>query len=470
MTSSIATVSPKAASTNSPMAPSSEVSRSRANTTNTATSVHSARTRADSNSTGKAVPTQPQNTPTESIASDVVQLQRSHLHSRGVPNLHDPDFGEELKRIQEEKPGEFFEGPTGVPENTPMASECCGASDGGDTPKSRFHPTKLDLPTIDVKLEQLPPPLSSKFTSPDSSIVGDGHTRRVTNGGSRNISSPTAMPPPKTPERPIDTEVRIRVTPPSHQVGMPRSVYPEGSIEGVREAQDWAHDIQQDVYRDLTRLANLAVDDEQRDNSMTAEQHYHRRLNLLLNDADMRFAYGNVGLAPIPSIAAEPGTPPPSEVKRAANPPFTVKYVNSIEFNELCKKVESLRQMNSQLTEMHAATSKELREFKTTATEEITYLQGEVDRLKYGHCYPPTSVADSFMTVKGDDQVYQASSNGCAISEPDNDNENDNYNGNDKVERVNADEQENSGSEEVDEMINKTNGLKINGVAKTSEM
>jgi hypothetical protein len=88
------------------------------------------------------------------------------------PNLHDPGFGEQLKRIQEEKPGEFFEGPTGVPENTPFMSEAGTL----DSPRTNTFPRFIDLPQINERLEQLPAPASSRFTSPTPSTIGDGHS------------------------------------------------------------------------------------------------------------------------------------------------------------------------------------------------------------------------------------------------------------------------------------------------------
>jgi hypothetical protein len=108
-------------------------------------------------------PRAPHNTPTASALNDFPNLTRSTFS---------PFEG--LQRIQEETPGTFFEAYTTVPENTEIYSP----SDNG-TPRTNLHATELNLPDIDEKLEQLPPPASSKFSTPTHSIAGDDHGEQL---------------------------------------------------------------------------------------------------------------------------------------------------------------------------------------------------------------------------------------------------------------------------------------------------
>ena len=55
-------------------------------------------------------------------------------------------------------------------------------------------------------------------------------------------------------------------------------------VDGVLEHTDWAFDIEQDLDRNLTRLANLAQDDHHRDPTYTAQEHYHKRLVRILKN------------------------------------------------------------------------------------------------------------------------------------------------------------------------------------------
>jgi ribosomal protein L29 len=128
---------------------------------------------------------------------------------------------------------------------------------------------------------------------------------------------------------------------------------------GVREHSDWANDIEQDIERDLARLANLSVDDHQRDPSKSADEHYRNRLNLLLNDKGQRFLYGNIGHTTMPSTA-EPGTPVHNRPKS-----ISAAYVNRSEFVEVKEKVDSLTQLVRQLADMHSQSQKEINALKS---------------------------------------------------------------------------------------------------------
>jgi hypothetical protein len=106
-------------------------------------------------------PAAPYNTPTPSILQgDLSSLSR-------------PPPLEGIAKIQEEAPGRFFEADSAAPENTPATSVRGMHSPDCDTPRTNFHATVIDLPEINEKLEQLPPPASSKWSSPPPSIAGD---------------------------------------------------------------------------------------------------------------------------------------------------------------------------------------------------------------------------------------------------------------------------------------------------------
>ena len=75
------------------------------------------------------------------------------------------------------------------------------------------------------------------------------------------------------------------------------------------EHADWHDDIEQDLDRDLTRLANLAEDDHQRDPRISAADHYNKRLNLLLNQKHRRFQFDEHGQTSPNSCKAEPASP-----------------------------------------------------------------------------------------------------------------------------------------------------------------
>lgn len=85
-----------------------------------------------------------------------------------------PGLGERLERVYEENPGLFFEGPTEVPGNTPKTSQYVASS--CSSPKSdriSLYPTVLNLPHLHERLELLPPPAASRFSSPPSSVAGE---------------------------------------------------------------------------------------------------------------------------------------------------------------------------------------------------------------------------------------------------------------------------------------------------------
>jgi hypothetical protein len=153
---------------------------------------------------------------------------------------------------------------------------------------------------------------------------------------------------------------------PSGSAPKPKPPGPLSSLKefpgGVREHSDWANDIVQDVGRDLTRLANLAVDDNKRDPTKSIESHYRFRLNLLLNDKNQKIMYGNVSEVPIPSTA-EPGTPSTAVARRPAS--VHANYINWSEFKELKERVDNLNRLVKQLSDMHSYSQKEINILKT---------------------------------------------------------------------------------------------------------
>jgi hypothetical protein len=153
----------------------------------------------------------------------------------------------------------------------------------------------------------------------------------------------------------------------------------DGAV-GVLEHNDWSGDIVGDVGRNITRLANLAVDDHQRDPSRSAEAHYRHRLRLLLNDKTQRFLYGDVGLAPLPSTV-EPSTP--THLKDGT---VHATYVNSYECNLLSQKVESMNQLIKQLMNMHHDSEEKIKALemdRDNENKDITLLKAEVLVLKH---------------------------------------------------------------------------------------
>lgn len=131
---------------------------------------------------------------------------------------------------------------------------------------------------------------------------------------------------------------------------------------GVREHSDWANDIVQDVGRDLTRLANLAVDDNKRDPTKTIHEHYKFRLDLLLNDKNQRIVYGNIGEVPLPATA-EPAASSAAIARRPSS--VHANYVNWSEFKELKDRVDDLNRLVKQLAEMHSHSQKEISMLKS---------------------------------------------------------------------------------------------------------
>jgi HAMP domain-containing protein len=176
---------------------------------------------------------------------------------------------------------------------------------------------------------------------------------------------------PKTPEQMISPPIGPVVPLRSSPTGL------DGAV-GVREHTDWARDIEGDVERDITRLANLAVDDSQRDPSRTAEAHYRHRLGLLLNGENQRFRFGDIGLAPLPSTV-EPSTP--THAKEGSGGKFHANYVTSYEFNLLSQKVESMSQLLKQLMDMHHESEEKIKVLQVDrdkAIDDITLVKAQV--------------------------------------------------------------------------------------------
>lgn len=197
----------------------------------------------------------PYNTPTtRSLAGDV---QESSVNLQAVTQTLDA-----VQEVHNEAADDGH--PPRVPENTP----CHG------TPNSHFRAAFHNLPSIDEKLENLPPPVISPTSctsrSPCSSIAGEQASRPDT------------------------------ITP----VHVPLTVEnPAKNLDDVREHSDWHENIEGDLDRDFVRLANLANDDFQRDPSITAADHYHRRLLKLLSNSNRKYIITELGEAVVSTMA-----------------------------------------------------------------------------------------------------------------------------------------------------------------------
>lgn len=201
----------------------------------------------------------PFNTPaSRSLASDLVPTP---LNLNAVTQTLDA-----VQELHNETADDYHQ--PAVPLNTP----CHGS------PNSYIRATIHSLPTIDEKLEKLPPPVASPTSptsptscasfSPTSSVAGE-------QASSPHAPSPLRLPP----------------------------LTAENLLDGVRENTDWHDTIEEDMDRDLTRLANLANDDFQRDPSLTAADHYHRRLLKLLSSANRKYMITELGEAVVSTMA-----------------------------------------------------------------------------------------------------------------------------------------------------------------------
>ena len=99
------------------------------------------------------------------------------------------------------------------------------------------------------------------------------------------------------------------------------------------EHTDWHDDIEQDLDRDLTRLANLAEDDHQRDPSKTAAYYYNKRLNTLLKHRNRRYHIDENGHASPTSFTAEPASP------------LKLHSIHPYRFDQLSSQVEELTRL-----------------------------------------------------------------------------------------------------------------------------
>ena len=232
--------------------------------------------------------------------------------------------------------------PLRVPENTP----CHG------TPNSHLRATFHNLPSIDEKLENLPPavtsPISCTSRSPRSSIAGEqgepfglisvalGSPRGFVNA---NLSDKATIGSLLAASRPdTTTPVHVPLTVES----------PAKNLDGVREHSDWHENIEGDLDRDFVRLANLANDDFQRDPSITAADHYHQRLLKLLSNSNRKYIITELGEA-VTSTMAEHGSL--AEVKP--------NIVTNYEFQILERKVGNVESVLTTLLTLLAKGSNE---------------------------------------------------------------------------------------------------------------
>lgn len=161
---------------------------------------------------------------------------------------------------------------------------------------------------------------------------------------------------------------------PKPNTASPLSVVKEQSQDeeqpqgGVREHSDWAESVIADLHRGLTRLSNLADDDEKRDPSKTRQVHYKDRLNLVLNDSSQPITYGPIGDVPYPAPEPVLSTAAVARLP-ASSPSVHANYVSWSEFKELKDRVDDLNRLVKQLTDMHSHSQKEINMLKSEASK-----------------------------------------------------------------------------------------------------
>ncbi|KAF2807600.1 uncharacterized protein BDZ99DRAFT_464538 [Mytilinidion resinicola] len=252
-------------------------------------------------------PSDPYNTPvTRSVFGDQPHPGGKHV-ALDEPGLHRVDSTlSAVQDLHNETVDDELHCPT-VPDNTP----CHGSP-------SSFRYTMRNLPTIDEKLENLPAAINSNASvtscSPPPSLTGE-----------RGQATPRALlsPLPYNPLTPVDPFV------PHVAQDMP----------GVRENTDWHENIEEELDRDLTRLANLANDDFQKDPSVTAAEHYHRRLLRLISNSNRRYVISQLGEAIPSATMAERGNL--ADIRPA--------MVTNYEFQVLRSKVHDIQSVFSGL-------------------------------------------------------------------------------------------------------------------------
>lgn len=86
-------------------------------------------------------------------------------------------LGDAVTQFKEDTPGQFYEGDTDVPDNTPCTTDAASIAGTDDpaTPRSQ-RSTAPDLPRVTERLEDLPVRLTSRFSSPTPSVFGGSST------------------------------------------------------------------------------------------------------------------------------------------------------------------------------------------------------------------------------------------------------------------------------------------------------
>ncbi|KAI9691389.1 MAG: hypothetical protein M1820_009692 [Bogoriella megaspora] len=210
----------------------------------------------------------------------------------GRSSEHSPDLDDVDERLATTALNDPLGLPTIVPDNTPHSS----------TPASHYRATISNLPSIDEKIEQLPPirvPSSYAASSraDNNSEVEHGDVPIIF-GRRNSVRSATSPQMLTYPDEGADKPLR-------------RSVSATTTNTGVREHSDWHDEVMAGTCRDLLRLRNLADDDHDRDPSKSANEHFTCRLLSCLHkssrngpyESDAEYlAYEMSGLSPLPSI------------------------------------------------------------------------------------------------------------------------------------------------------------------------
>jgi hypothetical protein len=168
--------------------------------------------------------------------------------------------------------------------------------------------------------------------------------------------------------------------------------------ERMPEHTDWAAEIEAEVQRALACLANLANDDFQGDPSLTAEQHYHKRLSKLLNDTTLQFAFGDVGKPPMPAPDSTPRkamqpankdkdmsvkSPPTVPVSAPQLAPLPVTgYANASDVNKLFHHVNDVVRATNRSTDHQNKAAQNVKTLQTKFENKLAEQDGNLRGMK----------------------------------------------------------------------------------------
>ncbi|KAI9685239.1 MAG: hypothetical protein M1822_004612 [Bathelium mastoideum] len=169
----------------------------------------------------------------------------------GAASAHAPDLDDVDDRLATAI-SSGMGNPTLVPENTPRSS----------TPASHIRAVVNNLPSIDEKIEPLPPgrySVTSRSLEEERSELEQDDVPVI-----------------------LDEE---------HDKRYRRDMSAANAANGVREHSDWHDEVQAELRRNLIRLSNLADDDHAREPELTSNDHYRNRLLFCLRNSPRSGVY-----------------------------------------------------------------------------------------------------------------------------------------------------------------------------------